>query len=166
MPRRRTVLWILLAFIIGLPLLLLAAGQAGLLAGRPPQGLGVQDTRLKAPRVTPNNVHSQAEAFGPAHAHARIEALPWLGGDGAATITRLRMLVEATPGARVVEARADYLRVEYTTRWLRFVDDAEFWADPATRVVQVRSASRLGRRDLGVNRQRVEALRQRLLLDS
>ena len=163
MPRRRTVLWILLALFLGLPLLLLAAGQAGLLTGHPPQGLGVQDGRLKAPRATPNNVHSQAEGFGPAYAHARIEPLPWLGGDGAATITRLRALVEATPGARVVEASADYLRVEYTTRWLRFVDDAEFWADPAARVVQVRSASRLGRRDLGVNRQRIEALRQRLL---
>ena len=154
--------WIVLTVIAGLPLLLLAAGQAGLLAGRPPQGLGVQDGRLKAPRGTPNNVHSQADAFGPAYAHARIEPLPWLGSDGEATITRLRALVEATPGARVVEARADYLRVEYTTRRLRFVDDAEFWADPAARVVQVRSAARLGHGDHGVNRGRIEDLRRRL----
>jgi uncharacterized protein (DUF1499 family) len=160
-PRRRMG-WIVLTVIVGLPLLLLAAGQAGLLAGRPPQGLGVHDGRLKAPRGTPNNVHSQAMAFGPAYAHARIEPLPWLDGDGEATITRLRALVEATPGARVVEARADYLRVEYTTRRLRFVDDAEFWADPAARVVQVRSASRLGHGDHGVNRGRIEALRRQL----
>lgn len=125
----------------------------------------MQDGRLKAPRTTPNNVHSQADAFGPAYAHARIEPLPWLGGDGgdgAATLTRLRALVEATPGARVVEARADYLRVEYTTRRLKFVDDTEFWADPSARVLQVRSASRLGRGDHGVNRARIEALRQHL----
>lgn len=162
---RRAVLWIALALLVGLPMLLLAAGQAGLLAGRPPQGLGVQDGRLKAPRTTPNNVHSQADAFGPAYAHARIEPLPWLGsdgGDGATTLTRLRALVEATPGARVIEARADYLRVEYTTRRLKFVDDAEFWADPSARVLQVRSASRLGRGDHGVNRARIEDLRRRL----
>lgn len=160
---RRVVLWIVLSLLVGLPLLMLAAGQAGLLAGSPPRGLGVQDGRLKAPRTTPNNVHSQADAFGPAYAHARIEPLPWLGGDGAPTLTRLRALVEATPGARVIEARADYLRVEYTTRRLKFIDDAEFWADPSARVVQVRSASRLGRGDHGVNRARIEALRQQLI---
>ncbi len=158
------MLWILLALVLGLPLSLWVAGQAGLLAGRPPQGLGVQDARLKAPRITPNNVHSQAGLFGPEYAHTRIEPLPWRDGDvdGLATIARLRALIEATPGARIVDERADYLRVEFTSRWLRFVDDGEFWADPGMRVVQVRSSSRLGRRDLGVNRQRIEGLRQRL----
>lgn len=42
---------------------------------------------------------------------------------------------------------------------LHFVDDVEFWADPAAGVVQVRSASRIGRKDFGVNRARVENLR-------
>jgi uncharacterized protein (DUF1499 family) len=51
---------------------------------------------------------------------------------------------------------------KYTTRLLKFVDDVEFWFDPANEVIQVRSASRIGRSDLGVNRQRIEALRQRL----
>lgn len=157
------MLWILLVLALGLPVLLWAAGQAGLLTGTPPRGLGVQDGQLKAPRATPNNVHSQAALFGPEFAHARIEPLPWRDGDGAATIARLRTLIEATPGARIVEARADYLRVEFTSRWLRFVDDAEFWADPAARVVQVRSSSRLGRRDFGVNGKRIEALRKHLL---
>jgi uncharacterized protein (DUF1499 family) len=43
-----------------------------------------------------------------------------------------------------------------------FVDDVEFWFDPAAGVVQLRSASRVGRGDLGVNRQRIEAIRRRL----
>ena len=47
-------------------------------------------------------------------------------------------------------------------RWLGFVDDAEFWADPANRVIQVRSASRLGSSDLGVNRARIERIRAAL----
>jgi uncharacterized protein (DUF1499 family) len=42
------------------------------------------------------------------------------------------------------------------------VDDVEFYLDPAESVIQVRSASRLGQSDLGVNRQRVEAIRQEL----
>ena len=52
--------------------------------------------------------------------------------------------------------------MQYTTKWLRFVDDAEFWFDPVAQRIQVRSASRLGEGDLGVNRARIEALRQRL----
>ena len=45
---------------------------------------------------------------------------------------------------------------------MRFVDDVEFWADPASGVVHVRSASRVGRKDFGVNRARIEAIRGRL----
>ena len=54
------------------------------------------------------------------------------------------------------------MRVEFETRWMRFVDDAEFWFDPAAGAVQLRSASRLGKGDLGINRARIEALRGRL----
>jgi len=66
------------------------------------------------------------------------------------------------PGARVVTKQSDYLYVQFSTRLMRFVDDAEFWFDPASGLVQVRSASRLGRKDFGVNRARIEAIRARL----
>ena len=66
------------------------------------------------------------------------------------------------PGAQVVAARDDYLYAQFATRWLGFVDDGEFWVDPAAGVVHVRSASRVGRSDFGVNRQRIEAIRERL----
>ncbi len=82
-------------------------------------------------------------------------------GDAASAISRLRTLLAEWPGARIVEERPDYLRVEFTTRWLRFVDDTEFWYDPAHERIQVRSASRLGRKDFGVNRERIEAIRRR-----
>jgi uncharacterized protein (DUF1499 family) len=41
------------------------------------------------------------------------------------------------------------------------VDDVEFYAEPASQVIQVRSASRLGKSDLGVNRQRIELIRNK-----
>jgi uncharacterized protein (DUF1499 family) len=144
---------------------LLAAGQAGWLRGTPPTDLGVRDGRLKPPSPAPNSVSSQAalHADHPQRQAAQIDPLPLLAGDdGAATIARLAALIAARGDARIVEQRPDYLRVEFTTRWLRFVDDAEFWVDPAAGVVQVRSASRLGRGDLGVNRTRIEALRSAL----
>ena len=155
------MLWILLALLVTIPVLLVAAGQAGLFQGKPPNTLGVTDGRLPPPRKSPNNVHSQAASFGPAYAHTLIEPLP-AGIDGTTAVARMRSLIEATPGAQVVKAAPDYLYVQYTTRWMKFVDDAEFWFDPVAQKVQLRSASRLGESDLGLNRARIEALRQRL----
>jgi uncharacterized protein (DUF1499 family) len=43
-----------------------------------------------------------------------------------------------------------------------FVDDVEFLIEPNTQVIHVRSASRLGQSDLGVNRQRIEMIRAKL----
>ena len=141
----------------------LVAVRAGILSGNAPTGLGVHDGRLAAPSATPNSVHSQAAQFAghPQQATAAIAPLAF-AGDGPATMARLQALVAATPGARIVEQRANYLRVEFQTRWLRFVDDAEFWLDPGAGVIQLRSASRLGKGDFGVNRQRIEALRRAL----
>ena len=125
--------------------------------------LGVQAGRLKAPSLTENSVSSQAGLY-PDHPQRRYaETLPLaLRGDGRATIAKLKGLVQATPGARLVKSEPDYLYAQYTTPVMKFVDDVEFWYDPEARTIQVRSASRLGKRDLGVNRARVEAVRKAL----
>jgi uncharacterized protein (DUF1499 family) len=155
------ITWLLWAAVV-LAVTVLVAGQLGFLSGRAPADLGVRDGMLKRPSKTPNSVSSQAalwqEAAG---SDATIEPLA-LRGDGMATLTRIATAAAALPGARVVEARDDYLYVQFTTRFLNFVDDTEFWYDPVAKVVQVRSASRVGRKDFGVNRARVEALRAAL----
>jgi len=155
----------ILAFIfIIVPLLVLAAGQFGWLTGRSPADLGVRDGKLKPPSRTDNSVSSQATLWPDGEYASKYAGIAPLatGSNGAAAMQRLRTLLATWPGARVVEDRPDYLRVEFMTRWLRFVDDAEFWLDPATNVIQVRSASRLGRKDFGVNRARIEAIRAQL----
>jgi uncharacterized protein (DUF1499 family) len=144
-------------------LALMVVGQMGLLAGTPPTDLGVRDGRLKPPSATANSVSSQA-ALWPEHpqrVQARIAPLA-AGPDGAAAMARLKGLIATTRGATVVAEQPGYLYVTYTTRWLRFTDDAEFWFDARAGVVQLRSASRLGESDLGVNRARIEELRARL----
>lgn len=153
---------ILLGLLLGLASVLLAA-RLGVFAGTPPTDLGLRDGRLKPPSPTPNSVSSQADLWPehPQREQARIAPLP-LRGDGAATMARLRAVIEGMDGARLVEQRPDYLYVRFTTRWMRYVDDAEFWLDPMAGVVQVRSASRLGHSDLGVNRGRIETIRARL----
>ena len=149
--------------LLALPVLTLVAGQAGWLAGRPPTDLGVRDGRLKVPSNTPNSVSSQTPLWPglPHRELATIAPLP-LVGDGPQTLARVRSIALALPGATLVNERPDYLYVQFRTRWLGFVDDAEFWFDPGAQVIQVRSASRLGQRDFGVNRARIEAVRMQL----
>jgi uncharacterized protein (DUF1499 family) len=141
----------------------LAAGQAGLLKGKPPGQLGVRDGRLRPPSPTPNSVSSQAGLYlePGQRTSASIEPLP-LRGSGPQTIEKLRAIVESMAGAEVVKSEPDYLYAQYTTRLMKYVDDVEFWFDPAKQVIQVRSASRLGSRDFGVNRARIDAIRLRL----
>lgn len=143
-----------------LALLVLAAGRMGLLAGRMPTDLGVTQGRLKAPADTPNSVSSQASLWPghPQRDRARIDPLR-VRSDRSETMARLQTTVAAMPGARVITVRPDYLYAQFTTPMLQFVDDVEFWFDPAAGVVHVRSASRLGYGDRGLNRERIETIR-------
>lgn len=150
--------------VIGAALALLLAGQFGLLRGTPPDDMGVREGKLKRPSKTPNSVTSQADLWPdhPQRAYARIAPLTLLRGDGASTIARLVDVCKAMPGATIVTSKPDYLYVQFETKLMKFVDDAEFWFDPKGGVVQVRSSSRVGRKDFEVNRQRIEAIRTRL----
>lgn len=155
---------IVLALLVLLVLLVLAAGQLGWLRGPAPSRLGLQEGgRLKPPSKTPNSVSSQADLWPdhPQRDYARIAPLP-AAGDADAAWARLRAQVDSMRGARVVQAEGDYLYVQFRTRWLGFTDDAEFWLDRRAGLIQLRSSSRLGRKDYGVNRARIEALRARL----
>jgi uncharacterized protein (DUF1499 family) len=154
--------WIVLTA-LGLTALVLLAAQLGAFSSHPPANLGHRNGKLKPPSKTPNSVSSQADMWveHPMQDYARIAPLA-LHGDGPATIARIKAIVEAMPGATVAQSESDYLYVQFSTRLMKFVDDAEFWYDPAGDVVQVRSASRLGRKDFGVNRARIEAIRKAL----
>jgi uncharacterized protein (DUF1499 family) len=135
----------------------------GMLGGTAPADLGVREGKLKAPSASPNSVSSQADMW-PGHPRREDARIPPLAfaGDPVRALERLKTVVAAMPGARVVETQTGYLRAEFTTRLMKFTDDAEFWLDAKAGVIHVRSASRLGESDLGVNRARVEDIRQRL----
>jgi uncharacterized protein (DUF1499 family) len=150
------VIWVALAVVA-----VLLAARLGAFSGRAPTNLGVRDGKLKPPSKTPNSVSSQAELWPDAPEHARIAPLA-LHGSGPQTIEKIAQVLAALPGARTVERRDDYLHAQFTTALMRYVDDVEFWFDPTANVVQVRSASRIGRSDLGVNRARIENIRARL----
>ncbi|WP_296669429.1 DUF1499 domain-containing protein [Sulfuricaulis sp.] len=71
----------------------------------------------------------------------------------------VREAVNEMPRTKVVETTGNYLHAECTSMIFRFVDDLEFELR-VEGIIAVRSASRTGRRDFGVNRRRVEQLRE------
>jgi uncharacterized protein (DUF1499 family) len=84
-------------------------------------------------------------------------------GSPAEAIARVADLIESLPRTQLVERRPHYVHAVFSSRLLRFKDDVEFLADQATGQLHYRSASRLGYSDLGVNRQRMQRLRQMLI---
>ena len=140
------------AFAIGL----LAAGLMGC-SGVPPTNLGVRNGKLAACPSSPNCVSSQA-----ADAKHRIDSITY---DSALPVAmaRLKQVIAHMKRARIVSQSDDYLRVEFTSRVMRFVDDAEFYFDDHSKHIEMRSAARLGYYDFGVNRRRMQVIRRQFV---
>ena len=73
---------------------------------------------------------------------------------------RLRSILTRMPQARVIVEKGSYLRAEFTSKLFKFVDDVEFLLAPGEGKIHVRSASRLGYWDVGVNRKRIGEIRR------
>jgi uncharacterized protein (DUF1499 family) len=112
-----------------------------------PDNLGVRDGRLAACKRSPNCVSSQANPADREHYIAPIHG----------NLAAVRKAVESLGRTTIVREDANYLYAEFRSKLLGYVDDVEFFFDG--QVIHVRSCSRLGRRDFGVNRKRVEELR-------
>lgn len=149
---------LLLLVVAGLALHVATASGDTVFSWKRPDNLGVKDGRLAPPKTTPNCVSSQAD---PADAQHYIAPIPFKG-DAAAAMAVLRKAVEGMRDATVIRQEGGYLYAEYRSKLMRFVDDVEFFHDEKAGLIHVRSASRLGRRDMGVNRARVESLRARI----
>jgi len=120
--------------------------------GKPPEARLV-DGRLRPCPDRPNCVSSEEE-----RAAARVAPLAFQGPPDAAW-QRLQDAIRAA-GGEISQEQDQYLRATFTSRVFRFVDDMEFRMVAADSLIHVRSAARLGYSDLGVNRKRVEKLRE------
>ena len=107
-------------------------------------------------RNRPNCVCSRTDAEAP----HRVEPFA-VSGDAAAIFARLKSLLAGMPRTAVVTATDEYVHAVCRSR-LGFADDVECRLCRADAVIHVRSASRIGYYDFGINRARVEALRRRL----
>lgn len=124
-------------------------------SGQRPANLGVKEGKLALCPNTPNCVSSQA-----ADQEHGIEAIAYKSSPAEA-LAKLKSLIEGMERTQIVTASDDYLYAEFTSGLMGFVDDVEFYLDSGSGVFQVRSASRLGQSDLGVNRKRIETIREK-----
>lgn len=117
--------------------------------------LEVRDGRFKACPRASNCVNTQDSRRG-------IAPLP-VSGDAATAFGALREVVAALPNTRLLANTTGYLRAECTSPFFGFRDDLEALLDPTAGVIHLRSASRVGIRDRGVNLARIEEVRRRYL---
>lgn len=108
-------------------------------------------------RRTPNCVSTQAT--DPAK---KMDPIPYTGTLEEARERLLRVL-RAYPRTTIVQEGPASIKAECQSLFFRFVDDVDFVLDDQAKAIHFRSASRLGRRDFGVNRQRMEEIRRRFL---
>ena len=115
--------------------------------------LGVNNGHLAACPTSPNCVVSQdgdtKHAIDPITYHI----------DRAQAQETLLKVLNAVPRTEVIEKTDNYIHALSKSRIFKFVDDVEFYFPKDENVIHMRSASRVGESDLGVNRRRMEQIR-------
>lgn len=125
-------------------------------AEKRPKILGVDNSSLAPCPSSPNCVSS--DAADPLHAVSPLKLIK--APEEAWPV--VHEVVQALPRTRIVTETENYLHAECRSALIGFIDDLEFHLRPDVGAIAVRSAARIGRRDFGVNRRRVETLRAML----
>ena len=120
-----------------------------------PDNLGLKNNLLLSCPKSPNCVLSQASdskhKIKPIYYAISVEAAK----------EKLNQVIQSMDGTRIITQDEVYWHVEFTTRWLSFIDDVEFYFPESEALIHLRSASRSGYWDLGVNRKRTKEIRSR-----
>lgn len=120
--------------------------------------LGINNGELTPCPNTPNCVNSQAVGE-----KQYIQPIRYAGSRQEAR-TRLLQILKSEKRTEILTSQENYIRSEFTSAFFRFVDDVEFYfpEEPGDEtIIHVRSASRVGRSDLGANRKRIERIRNK-----
>jgi uncharacterized protein (DUF1499 family) len=118
-----------------------------------PLNLGITDGKLSPCPDSPNCVSSQSS-----DKRHFIEPLRYEGTEQEA-MQRLIDVIQGMKRCRIITIEDRYIHAEFTSAFFRFVDDVEFYFDSEAKIIDMRSASRIGYSDFGVNRQRMEKIR-------
>ncbi|MGW8313181.1 MAG: DUF1499 domain-containing protein [Desulfuromonadales bacterium] len=139
-------------------LLILVTGLLfGCSSTRQTNGLGLQNGQLRSCPDTPNCVSSRAN-----NSDQQVPALQLQMAPGQAW-EQVKAAITALPRTHIITATSEYIHAECRSAVFGFIDDLELHLLPKQGQIEVRSLARVGYYDFGVNRQRVEQLRSRLL---
>ncbi len=149
--------------ILVIPVFAIVLGQLGLFSGSAPADLGVSSGKLKPPSKTENSVSSQARNYSNTEyesKYADMKPLPFRGSlkDSVLKIKSVIQNSSHVNNSKLVTEESNYLRYEFQTPLMHYIDDVEFLFSDAEKVIHFRSASRIGRKDLGKNRNRMEKI--------
>ena len=146
--KSRTLVSILVLILIGAMSLVWLSNQN---SGETKLVTGIEEGRLKPcpNRENCRNTDDPQEKF-------QIAAIDDVGGE---KWQRLIEVLARLPRTKLVSQNENYRHFTQTSKMMRFVDDIEFHNRPEIGKIAVRSASRLGYRDFGVNEERIEQIR-------
>jgi len=125
-------------------------------AGTRPTNLGVNNGKLRDCPNSPNCVSSQS-----IDAEHKIAPLSYSGAPAKA-LESLKSVISSLPRTKIITANDNYIYAEFTSALMGYVDDVEFYLNTDKQIIEVRSASRLGQSDMGVNRDRIETIRAKV----
>ncbi|MBF0705123.1 DUF1499 domain-containing protein [Alkalihalobacillus hwajinpoensis] len=116
--------------------------------------LGVKEGKLAPCPDKPNCVSSQStdEKHG-------MKPIPF-NGTAEEAIAKIKTILTNRKRTEIVEERKDYIRAEEKSKLFKFVDDIEFYIDTANESIHFRSASRTGYSDMGVNKKRMNEVKE------
>ena len=86
----------------------------------------------------------------------------WPVSDVESSFKKVVEAVSNTPRTQIIEQTDSYIHAEAKTKWRRYTDDLLVKAVPEQGLIQVRSESRVGIGDNGVNQKRIDDLAYRL----
>ena len=131
-------------------------------AGTPiPAGVGVgPEGSVPSPAPPPDSPNCVSSFVDPGEdAVHGILPIPRTNLDAPGAQARIRAVLESEDRTEIFADRPGYIHaVQYTKVW-KFPDDVEFWFPSNEEVIHFRSAARLGKGDMGVNRKRMERIR-------
>ena len=122
------------------------------------ENLGISNGQLTPCPDSPNCVSSQADPADDTHYMAPLAYTV----SAEAAMGAVRDAVDKTARSTIIRAEDNYLHAEVRSAVFRFVDDVEVYLDDEAKLLHFRSASRVGKGDLGVNRKRMQDLAETL----
>ncbi|MFX0083502.1 MAG: DUF1499 domain-containing protein [Candidatus Hodarchaeota archaeon] len=119
-----------------------------------PKRIGLIDGKFHPCPKSPNCVSTQSS-----DEKHKIEPIKYEGGLEEAK-SKIITIIKSLKRSKIITETENYLHIEFRTAVWRFVDDVEFFFDDTEKIIHFRSAARLGYSDLGVNRKRMENIKE------